>query len=108
MKSGMRVGVRFCGGCNPRYDRGETYRELQESLPGVVFAYLVPGRSYDGYLLVCGCQSQCAGRSEMDKELPVFVLTSPEEIKEAAAFFLAAASKDRSSAKKTLCEENHS
>ena len=90
MKSRIKVGVRFCGGCNPRYDRGETYRILQESLPGICFEYLVPGRCYDGYLLICGCLSQCAGHSGIDEERPVFTLTAPEDVKEAAAFFMAA------------------
>ena len=28
----MKCGVKFCGGCNPRYDRGAAYREIKDEL----------------------------------------------------------------------------
>ena len=28
----MKCGVRFCGGCNPRYDRGEALKEIEDRL----------------------------------------------------------------------------
>ena len=40
----MKVGVKFCGGCNPRYDRGGLLRKIKED------------PSHDIYL-VCYCQN---------------------------------------------------
>ena len=28
----LRCTVKFCGGCNPRYDRGEAYQTVRSSL----------------------------------------------------------------------------
>ena len=28
----MKCGVRFCGGCNPRYDRGEALNQIKDRL----------------------------------------------------------------------------
>ena len=56
----MRVGVKYCGGCNPRYDRVELVRCLMEERPEDCFEMARPGVEYDQLLVVCGCQVQCA------------------------------------------------
>ena len=33
MGEGRAIGVRYCGGCNPRYDRTAAVRTLKELLP---------------------------------------------------------------------------
>ena len=36
----LRCTVKFCGGCNPRYDRGEAYQTVRSSLSGTAeFSY---------------------------------------------------------------------
>lgn len=51
-----KATVRYCGGCNPRYERGEAYRKIMESLSDCVsfFSYQ-PENSYDLLLIVRGC-----------------------------------------------------
>ena len=53
----MRKGtVKFCGGCNPGYDRGEAYRQIREALADVVsFSLPQPGERYDVLLILRGC-----------------------------------------------------
>ena len=29
----MRIGIKYCGGCNPRYDRVAAVKELQQRHP---------------------------------------------------------------------------
>ena len=41
MDSRTEIGVRYCGGCNPRYDRVALVRRLEGLLPGMA---LVPAR----------------------------------------------------------------
>lgn len=56
--------VKFCGGCNPHFDRGAFYRELTKTLADVaVFTPAEPGRHYDVLVLLHGCES-CADRYE--------------------------------------------
>ena len=56
----MRIGVKYCGGCNPRYDRVALVHRLMEERPEDRFEAAVPGEVYDQLLVVCGCLSQCA------------------------------------------------
>ena len=74
------VGVRYCGGCNPRYDRVAAVRRLEEQCPNVRFLPAGPGQELT--LLVCGCSAQCAGREDLDGA--VLTLWSPEQFDQAA------------------------
>ena len=61
------VGVRYCGGCNPRYDRVAAVRELQRRFPEAVFAPGEPGHSL--VLVACGCSARCADVSDLHGRL---------------------------------------
>lgn len=52
----LRCTVKFCGGCNPRFDRGAVYQAVCSSLADVaVFGYPEEGAHYDVLLIVRGC-----------------------------------------------------
>ena len=56
----MRIGIKYCGGCNPRYDRGEYVSALKEAYPQMQWEYAKEEISYDLLIVVCGCGSCCA------------------------------------------------
>ena len=56
----MTVGVKYCGGCNPRYDRTGLVRTLEQAAPGAVFLPARPETVCDLLLVVCGCPARCA------------------------------------------------
>lgn len=56
----MRIGVKYCGGCNPRYDRVALVDRIKEQHREDTFEWAVPGVCYDQLLVVCGCSAQCA------------------------------------------------
>lgn len=61
-----RVGVKFCGGCNPQIDRSRLVEQLKEKLT----CELQTVRDYDGGkwvvgILLCGCPTVCADRPEV-------------------------------------------
>ena len=56
----MIVMVKYCGGCNPRYDRVGMVTKLAEDFPAVQFIGHTNGSSVDMLLVVNGCQNQCA------------------------------------------------
>ncbi|HIU26095.1 MAG TPA: hypothetical protein IAC50_06365 [Candidatus Copromorpha excrementigallinarum] len=60
----MKCGVRFCGGCNPRYDRGALYRRIKEDLADIDFQYAQEGEVYDCLLVIGGCGGHCASYSQ--------------------------------------------
>lgn len=74
------VGVRYCGGCNPRYDRVEAVRRLGELLPGGAMAPAAPGQR--GTVVVCGCAARCAGVDGLTG--PLVYVTGPEDLGPAA------------------------
>ncbi len=48
--------VKFCGGCNPRYDRGRAYKTVCASLADTAsFSYPEDGTHYDVLLIIRGC-----------------------------------------------------
>ena len=78
----ISVGVRYCGGCNPRYDRVTAVGELVKMLPGCDLAPTLPGKTYPAVVVVCGCPARCAGVGGLDA--PLVYLTDMRELCPAA------------------------
>ena len=55
----MICGVKFCGGCNPHYQRGDAFRRIQADLPEIEFEYAEEGVGYDHLLVIGGCTACC-------------------------------------------------
>lgn len=56
----MRIGVKYCGGCNPRYDRVALVERIRRERQEDTFEGAIPEVCYDQLLVVCGCSAQCA------------------------------------------------
>lgn len=54
----MKIGIKYCGGCNPRYQRSEEVRKLQESMKNCEFTYN-SDEVCDLWITVSGCPSAC-------------------------------------------------
>lgn len=59
------IGVRYCGGCNPRYDRVAVVNRLAALLPECRFTAAQSGTDYTAVLAVYGCPCRCAGTQEL-------------------------------------------
>ena len=60
----MRIGIKYCGGCNPRYDRVAAVKELQRRHPE--WTVEPAGEGGQEYILVvCGCTAVCAGHAHL-------------------------------------------
>ncbi len=52
----LQAAVKFCGGCNPRYDRGDAFHTIRAALvEQVSFSYAKEGERYDLLLIIRGC-----------------------------------------------------
>lgn len=52
----LHCTIKFCGGCNPMYDRGAAYRRIVSDLTGIAsFSYPKEGEQYDVLLILRGC-----------------------------------------------------
>jgi hypothetical protein len=58
------IGVKYCGGCNPRIDRAGLVREIEKLLPPDYRLTNDPSPFdlWETAILVCGCEVKCANR----------------------------------------------
>jgi hypothetical protein len=60
----MKVALKFCGGCDPTYDRMDLVRQVKDIAADSI-QWLTPGEvGCEAILLVCGCDKACPA-SEM-------------------------------------------
>jgi hypothetical protein len=59
----MKVGIKYCGGCNPEYDRVEVVGRIKNELGGIleIVPHDVP--ELEIILVVQGCKTACADLS---------------------------------------------
>lgn len=69
----VRVGLKYCGGCQARYDRMAALGRIKEQCsPETVFEPIREGVRYDYILVINGCQSQCADQTHLLSENGIF------------------------------------
>ncbi|MDO4545851.1 MAG: hypothetical protein Q4C25_06810 [Bacillota bacterium] len=76
----MKCGVRFCGGCNPRYDRGKAYEEIKNKIKSVDFLHAVEDDRYDCLLVIGGCTNCCASYDQFDVKGDVLKMWDQDHI----------------------------
>jgi len=80
-----RVRIKYCGGCNPQYDRVALVEELQTRLGGTVeWVSTDDVDTIDLVLVVQGCDTACADLSAFDGH-EIYPITRPDD----AAGFIA-------------------
>lgn len=77
----MKCGVKFCGGCNPHYQRGEAYRKIKGDLPEIDFSYADENDEYDNLLIIGGCTACCPQYSQYTVKDNVYKMWSEDHIK---------------------------
>ena len=55
----MKIGIKYCGGCNPRYQREAEVEKLKKKLPDCTFTY-DSSAVCNVWIAVHGCPSACA------------------------------------------------
>lgn len=59
----MIIRIKYCGGCNPRYDRAAHVRRLEEQFLQHTLCYT--GEEADYVVVVCGCTAACADHADL-------------------------------------------
>ncbi len=69
----MKVGIKYCGGCNPLYRREEVEDVLRKAFPEARFFYISSGGlgnlKADVVVCISGCKRGCAVES-IDSMIP--------------------------------------
>jgi hypothetical protein len=70
-----RLAIKFCGGCNPVFERGELARKLREGLPAA--QWVSWEEESDLVLIINGCSTACAERAEIQEHAKASLVIQP-------------------------------
>jgi hypothetical protein len=59
----QKVAIKYCGGCNPDYDRVDLVKRIKQSLNGKVEFVSLEDKNIDLVPAIEGCQTACADLS---------------------------------------------
>lgn len=76
----MKCGIRFCGGCNPRFNRRESLNELEARFKNIEFVNAVEGVPHDLLLVIGGCPSCCAAYEQFETNSEVMKMWEPYHV----------------------------
>jgi len=62
----LKIGIKYCGGCNPGYDRVATAQYIEHSLHGSVEFVDLGNKDIDLVLAIEGCKTCCADLSAFE------------------------------------------
>ena len=60
-----RVGIKYCGGCNPSYDRVKRVEGIAAALRPQAFLVSYEASPFELLLIVNGCPKACADRRDI-------------------------------------------
>ncbi|MEG1255605.1 hypothetical protein [Clostridium sp.] len=76
----MKVGVKYCGGCNPLFNRSNFLNQIKKnSRSNVEFYSVKNGEVYDGVVVLCGCKSRCAEYKDIQYRNFLIVVDSQKD-----------------------------
>ena len=76
----MRIGIKFCGGCNPRYDRVKLANVLKMKLHSCTVEDIEDNNIYDVVFVFSGCSVNCASIKEFKVLKKIYFITPETSI----------------------------
>lgn len=55
----MRVALKYCGGCDPAYERVEYFERIKQAAGEGIQWVRPDSGGFDALLLICGCEKAC-------------------------------------------------
>lgn len=65
-----RIGIKYCGGCNPTYERVQMIQKVQSLMEDRFFFLPHDQQDLDLLLLMNGCPRACADENSNRSEIP--------------------------------------
>jgi hypothetical protein len=78
MGNRRRIGLKYCGGCNPRYDRVQAVAFIEKRLQDRVDLVSYEDPDTEAILVVAGCPTACVNLSPFAGR-PIWVVTSMQD-----------------------------
>lgn len=76
----IKIGLKYCGGCNPEYDRVALAKYIEERLQGTIEFVGPEGEDIGIVLAVEGCSTACADLTAF-QGMEIRIITGIEEAK---------------------------
>jgi hypothetical protein len=54
-----RIALKYCGGCDPGFDRVEYFKEIQNAAGDLIEWVTLDDRNLEAVLVICGCDTAC-------------------------------------------------
>jgi hypothetical protein len=74
-----RIGIKYCGGCNPLYERVEMVDRIQFRFNDRFLFFRYDEPDIDGIVLMSGCQRACATQN-LDRTIPYYSVTRENDV----------------------------
>ncbi len=81
MESRKKIGIKYCGGCNPTYERIEMVERVQSRLEGRFLFLRHDQQELDGLILINGCPRSCASQDLNHIEAPHLSVAGESDFK---------------------------
>ena len=75
----MNVGIKYCGGCNCRYNRTQAVNNFIKNHPHYTYIYDPETQYCDICLVICGCPTACPEVTALLTKQVKFI-TSPHQL----------------------------
>lgn len=79
-KSKKKIGIKYCGGCNPTYDRVELVQQIKSRLEARFLFIRHDQQDLDGLLLINGCHRSCAGKNLNRMGIPYWSIIGENDL----------------------------
>lgn len=78
----MTIGIKYCGGCNPLFNREYYVKALKKQLPNYEYRLLSDGKESDIWVVVCGCMRACAYTEDLIANERIIVIDTVDKFDE--------------------------
>lgn len=78
----MIIGVKYCGGCNPRYNRADILQQLQTRFARHSFCLAAACPQMDVLLVLQGCDAACADIQGYAPRYGVLTVTDASQLQQ--------------------------
>jgi hypothetical protein len=76
-----KIGIKYCGGCNPSYERVEMVQQVQSLLKDRFIFSVNDLQDLDVMVLVSGCPRACANKKSNHPEVPSRLIVGESDFK---------------------------
>ena len=91
----VKIGINYCGGCNPHYERVEVIQRVQSLAENRILFLRHDQQDLDGLIAVNGCLRACAVKDLNQREVPYYSIAEGNDVDHLMEWLLALEAKGK-------------